>query len=191
MLQCICCQLIDWLICDWFRDLTVPTHLGLNWQVLCAPYRCMGAPVALLKVQMPPRLTQLMSSVSKKKEPRYACLSEALASHSQRVWAEVSSCAAHLLHNGLSDSPTRWRYLLRVLCPGRRPVTALDWVLLRERTLALQPDRVPKLTLDPGFGCHQDCMLLIQCCQFCVLTLLDLIKIKFCFLYIVTFEALF
>jgi len=24
-------------------------------------------------------------------------------------WPEVSSCALHLLHNGLSDSPIRWR----------------------------------------------------------------------------------
>jgi hypothetical protein len=32
-----------------------------------------------------------MSSGSKKKESRYTCLSEAKASHSQRMWAEVSS----------------------------------------------------------------------------------------------------
>jgi len=38
---------------------------------------------------MAPRLKLLMSSGSRKKEPRYACLSEARASHSQRMWAEV------------------------------------------------------------------------------------------------------
>jgi len=66
---------------------------------------------------MAPRLIQvlLMFSGSKKKEPRYACLSEAKASHSQTVWTEVSSSAPHLLHNGLSDRPIRWSCLLRVL----------------------------------------------------------------------------
>jgi hypothetical protein len=49
---------------------------------------------------------------SKKKEPRYACVNEAKASHSQRMWTEVSSSAPHLLHSGLSDSPIRWRCLL-------------------------------------------------------------------------------
>jgi len=33
----------------------------------------------------------LMSSGSKKKEPRYVLLSEAKASHSHKMWAEVSS----------------------------------------------------------------------------------------------------
>ena len=41
------------------------------------------------------------------KEPRYACLSEAKASHSQRMWAEVSSLIPHLLHNGLYSSPRK------------------------------------------------------------------------------------
>ena len=78
-----------------------------------------------------------MSSGSKKKQPRYTCLSETKASHSQRMWAEVSSSAPHLLHSGSSDSPSRWRSLLRVLRPVRRPVTALDWVLLKDRNLVL------------------------------------------------------
>jgi hypothetical protein len=47
--------------------------------------------MALLKFQMAPRLILLISSGSKKKEPRYTCLSEAKASHLQRTWAEVSS----------------------------------------------------------------------------------------------------
>jgi hypothetical protein len=45
-----------------------------------------------------------MLLVSKKKEPRYACLSEVKASHLQRIWAEVSSIIPHLLHNGLSSN---------------------------------------------------------------------------------------
>jgi len=73
---------------------------------LC-PISNYGSPVALLKFQMAPKLILLMSSGSKKKEPRYTCLCEAKASHSQRMWAEVSSSAPHLLHSGLSDSPIR------------------------------------------------------------------------------------
>ena len=93
---------------------------------------------------MAPRLILLMSTGSKKK-PRYTCLSEAKASHSQRVWAEVSSSAPHLLHSGLSDSPIRWICLLMVLCPVRRPVTALDCVQLKDRNLALAPREGPKI----------------------------------------------
>ena len=80
-----------------------------------------------------------MPSGSKQKEPRYTCLSEAKASHSQRMCAEVSSSAPHLLHSGRSDSPIRRRCLLRVLCPVRRPVTALCCVLLEDRNLPLAP----------------------------------------------------
>ena len=111
---------------------------------LC-PVSIYGSPVALLKFQMAPRLTLLTSSGSKNKEPRYACLCEAKASHSQRTWAEVSSSAPHLLHSGLSDSPIRWRCFLRVLYPVRRPVTALDWVLLKDRNLASAPGQGPKI----------------------------------------------
>ena len=87
----------------------------------------------------------LMSSGSKKKEPRYVCRSEARASHSQRMWAEVSSFIPHALHNGLSISLSRGRCLLRVLCPVRRPVTTLDWVLLKDRNLALKPGLGPEI----------------------------------------------
>ena len=68
----------------------------------------------------------LMSSGSNKEEPRYACLSEAKASHSQRMWAEVSSLTAHILHNGLSSSPSRYSCLLRALCLVSRTVTRRD-----------------------------------------------------------------
>jgi hypothetical protein len=45
----------------------------------------------------------------------------------------------------VSDSPIRWRCLLRVLCPVRRPVTALDYVLLKDRNLALAPRQGPEI----------------------------------------------
>jgi len=88
----------------------------------------------------------LMSSGSRKKEPIYTCMSEAKVSNSQNVWAEVSSCAPHLLHSGLFSSPSRRRYLLSVLCPVRRPERALDCVLLKYRNLALVPRQVPEIS---------------------------------------------
>jgi len=74
-------------------------HLGLKNRPLVPHYLIpvQGSPVPLLKFQMAPTLKVLMSSGSKKKEPRYICLSEAKASHSQRMWTEVSSFAPHLL----------------------------------------------------------------------------------------------
>jgi len=41
------------------------------------------------------------------KEGAQICKSEAKALHSHRMWAEVSACAPHFLHNGLYDSPIR------------------------------------------------------------------------------------
>jgi hypothetical protein len=79
-----CMELIDWFIWDWVRDLTVPMHVG----PLC-PISIYGSPLALPKLQMAPRLIFLMSSGSKKKEPRYTCLSEGKASHSQRWCMEL------------------------------------------------------------------------------------------------------
>jgi hypothetical protein len=98
--------LTDWLICNWVQDPMVPMHLGLNWRALCVPYQFMGA-LLLYRSSRWPQPYTLISSGSNKKQPRYTCLYEAKASHSQRIWTEVSSSAPHLLHNGLSDSPTR------------------------------------------------------------------------------------
>ena len=94
-----------------------------------------GSAVPLLKFQMAPRLKLLISSVYKKKEPRGTWQSEAKASHSQRMWAEVSSSAAHLLCKGLLLSPIKWRCFLRLLCPVRRSVVTLDCVLLKDKSL--------------------------------------------------------
>ena len=66
-------------------------------------------------------LSFLISSGSKKKEPRYVCLSEAKASHSHRMWTEVSSSAPHFLQMGLLLSPILYRCLLKALFPVNRP----------------------------------------------------------------------
>jgi len=80
---------------------------------------------------MAPILSFLISSGSKKKEPRYLCLSEAKTSHSHKIWAEVSSSVPHFLQMGLLLGPITYKCLLKVLCPVRRPITTLDWVLLK------------------------------------------------------------
>ena len=94
---------------------------------------------------MAPKPKLLISSGSKKKEPRYACLSEARASHSHRMWAEVSSLTPHFLHKGLASSPNRWRCLLRVLWPLRRSVTTLDWILFKVINFAVVPRLGPEI----------------------------------------------
>jgi hypothetical protein len=117
---------------------------------------------------MAPRLTLSVSSGYKKKEPRYTRLSEAKASHSRRLWADVSSSAPHFLHNGMSDSPIRRRCLLRVLCTVRRPVTALDCVMLKDRNLVLAPRQGPEINsraclwMSPRPRHHTQCRLTKQ-----------------------------
>jgi hypothetical protein len=115
-------------------------HLGLGMKpALCAPNITQGSPAALLQRQMAPRVWLLISSGSKKKEPRCAGLSRAKTSHWKWMWAEVSSSAPHSLHNGLSVNLISWRCLHRVLCPVRSPVTTLDCTLLKNKNLTLVP----------------------------------------------------
>jgi hypothetical protein len=85
---------------------------------------------------MTPIPSALISSRSKRKEPRYACLSEAKSSHLHKMWPEVSSSVPHFLQMGLLLNPMTYRCLLRVLCPVSRPITALDCVLLKDSNRA-------------------------------------------------------
>jgi len=143
----MCNWLIDWLICIWVRGLSTPMQLGLDLRGPLCPISNHGSPVTLLKFQMaPPKPKILISSGSKITEPRCTCLSEAKASHSQRMWAEVSSLTPHFLHKGLSISRNRHKCLLKVLRPVRRPVTILDWVLLRLKNLAMVPRLDPEMS---------------------------------------------
>jgi hypothetical protein len=64
------------------------------------------------------------------------CLSDARFSHSHKTWIELSCSAPHL-NKGLSISLIMYICLLRVLYPLRRPVTALDCVLLTDSSLVL------------------------------------------------------
>ena len=108
-----------------------------------------GSLVPLLKFQRAPRLKLLMSSGTKKKESKYACLSEVKASHSQRMWDEVSFSTPHLPHKGILVSPIKWRCFLRVLCPVRRPITTLDCVLLKYKSLVFAPGLGPEIDSRP------------------------------------------
>jgi len=69
-------------------------------------------------------------------KPRYVYLSDAKASHSHKMWTEISSPIPHFLHVGLLLSPIIYRCLLKVLCPVSRPITTLDCVLLKDSKYA-------------------------------------------------------
>jgi hypothetical protein len=86
---------------------------------------------------MAPILSFLISSGFKKKEPRCVYLSEAKASHSHKMWTEVSSSVSHFLQVGLLLSPIVYKCRLKVLCPVRRPMTTLDCVLFKDNNWAL------------------------------------------------------
>ena len=105
---------------------SAPHNLSLGWRI----------PVPLPQFQMAPILRFIISSGSKKKEPRCAWLSETKASHAHRMWAAVSSSVPHFLQMGFLRIPITYRCLLRVLYPVRRPVTTLDCVLLKDSNRA-------------------------------------------------------
>jgi len=120
-------------------------HLGLK-RGPCAHDLIVGkrSPVPL-KFQMAPIIRFIISSGSKKKEHRYACLSEAQAPHTYRMWTEVSSSVPHLLQVGLLLNPIKYTYLFRVLWAVRRPVTTLDCVLLKDSNWASVAKLGPKI----------------------------------------------
>ena len=117
---------------------------------------------------MAPTPSTLMSSRSKKKQPRYLCLSEAKASHSYKICTEVSSSVPHFLQVGFLLSPIICRCLLRVLCPVSRPITALVCVLLKDNNRApvarLGPEINPRACLCVLQGPHHNarCWFFIQ-----------------------------
>ena len=69
------------------------------------------SPVPLPEFQMAPMPSFLISSGSKKKEPRCACLSEAKSSHSHKVWSKVASSVPNFLQVGLLLSPIIYKCL--------------------------------------------------------------------------------
>jgi hypothetical protein len=120
------------------RDLPGPMHLGLRTCPLC-PMFCtkLEEPCSFSKFRMAPTFSFLISSGSKKKEPRYECLSEARGSHAHKTWTDVSSSAPHLIQMELLLSLITYKCRLRVPCPVRRPMTTPDCVLLKDNNRAL------------------------------------------------------
>jgi len=102
-------------------------------------------PVPLAKFQMTSMPSSLISSGSKKKEPRYACLSEAKALHSHKMWTEVSFSVPHFLQMGSLHNPMICKCLLKVLCLVSRPITTLDCVLLKDNSRAPVVGSGPKI----------------------------------------------
>jgi len=94
---------------------------------------------------MAPIFSFLISSGSKKKEPRHKCLSEARASHTHKTWTEVSSSVSHFLQMGLLLIPITYRRCLRLFCPVRRPTTTLDCVLFKDSNRALVAKSGPEI----------------------------------------------
>ena len=122
-------------------------HLGLKTGPLCpSSVPCYRSPVPLTKFQMAPIPSTLMSSRSKKKEPRYLCLREAKASHSPKICTEVSSSVPHFLQVVLLLSHITCRCLLKVLRPVSRPITTLDCVLMKDN------NRASAARLGPGIN---------------------------------------
>jgi hypothetical protein len=95
---------------------------------------------------MAPILRFIISSGSKKKELRYLRLSETKVSHTYKMWTEVSSSVPHFIQVGLSHNPITYGCLPRVLCPVRRPVMTLDFVLLMDSNRASVAWLVPKIS---------------------------------------------
>ena len=146
-------------------------HLGLNLQAFCAPYSVLGyrIPVPSAKFQMVPMPSSRMSSGSKKKEPRQACLSEAKTSHSHKMWTEVSSSVPNFLQMGSLHSPMICKCLLKVLCPVSRPITTLVCVLLKDSSRAPIARSGPEinsracLCVLQGLRHNARCLFSIQC----------------------------
>jgi hypothetical protein len=105
-----------------------------------------------------------MSSESKKKEPRYICLSEAKASHLHKICTEVSPSVPHFLQVGLLLSPITCRCLLKVLCLVSRPITALDCVLLKDDNRATVARMGPKINPEPASMYCRDHATFARCC---------------------------
>ena len=135
-------------------------------QSLCTPYSVLGyrSPVPLAQFRMAPTPSTLMSSGSIKKEPRYTCLSEAKASHSDKMWYWGFLLSTIFPRNGVITQPHRC--LLKVLCPASRSITTLDYVLLKDNNRAFVArfrarDQFPSLSLC-ATGTTPHCQLLVM-----------------------------
>jgi hypothetical protein len=99
---------------------------------------------------MAPKLLLLTSSGSQKKRrspDTYVWVRP--RPHIHKEYEPRFPLTPHFLHSGLSSNPNKYRCLLRVLYPVRRPVTTLDWVLLKDKNLILVPGQSPEINSRP------------------------------------------
>jgi len=115
------------------------------------------SPVRLANFQRAPALSFLISSGSTKKEPRYAFLTEAKASHSHKMWTEVSSSVPHFLQVELLLSPIIYKCLLKALCPVRRLYKTCEVFFLLADSTA--PESYVPTFRDTLFHLHRWCCL--------------------------------
>jgi hypothetical protein len=94
------------IIMYWVRALTSPIHLGLKTGPLCLILWCLVRAALFLyqSSRLPHTWIHNILRAPKKKEPRYACLSEAKCSHSHRTGTDVSSWVPQLKFAATSGS---------------------------------------------------------------------------------------
>jgi len=91
-------------------------------------------------------------------------MSEAKASHSHKMWTELSSSVSHFLQMGLLLTPIIYKCLLKVLCPVSRPITILDCVLLKNNNRALVAKSGPEISSRVCFCVLQGLCCNTRCC---------------------------
>jgi hypothetical protein len=104
------CALTDWWKSNWVPVLTVPMHLGFK------------------------NGTFVSHNVIPGQGSPDMCLSETKASHSQRLWAEVSSSAPHLIHRDYWLAPLSED----VFSGCKKASNNLDCVLLKDKIVVFQ-----------------------------------------------------
>jgi hypothetical protein len=122
-------------------------------QALCAPCSVLNyrSPVPLPKFQMAPILSFLISSGSKKKEPRYVWVTPRPHTHTKCGLRFPPQY--HISYRwGYYSAPLHiYKCFLKVLCPVRRSITTLDFVLLKDNNRALVARSGPEINSQ---ACH-------------------------------------
>jgi hypothetical protein len=133
--------LIGWL---WVQGLAAPMHLGLYWQALCVPLHFKGALLLYQSSRWPPDLYSWCPLTSRRSPDTYAWANPRL--HIDKGCGQRFHALLHTFYTmGCLSAPIKCRCVLRLLCPVRRPVTTLDCILLKDRSLALVPGQGPEI----------------------------------------------
>jgi hypothetical protein len=146
----------EWMNGIWVRALPSPMHLGLKTGPLCALlWTKLQEPCSFTKAPDGP-YTQFPNILQGQKEGIQVCMPECLAQNVD--WG--SSSVPHFLQMGLLLNPIIYRCLLRVLCPVSRPITTLDWVLLKDNRRAPVARSGPELSVSKSYIIFSDTLQL-------------------------------